>query len=174
MIPVYVAKLLLDVYKRQSYYIADESSIGQAVDEIFYSGGEFLTSSKHKNIEIANGGETMGLAGRARDTLENEGFTISKVSTYKGEQTDYTRIVVKEEGHCLLYTSIKISGTGVIPVAMTFLEDKDDGYILQSYKLPEDGEGYAASIKTLFPQELYNRVVHPVSYTHLDVYKRQV
>ena len=40
----------------------------------------------------------MGLAGRARDTLENEGFTISKVSTYKGEQTDYTRIVVKEEG----------------------------------------------------------------------------
>lgn len=81
-----------------SYYIADESSIGQAVDEIFYSGGEFLTSSKHKNIEIANGGETMGLAGRARDTLENEGFTISKVSTYKGEQTDYTRIVVKEEG----------------------------------------------------------------------------
>lgn len=56
---------------------------------------------------------------------------------------------------------IKISGTGVIPVAMTFLEDKDDGYILQSYKLPEDGEGYAASIKTLFPQELYNRVVHP-------------
>lgn len=35
---------------------------------------------------------------------------------------------------------IKISGTGVIPVAMTFLEDKDDGYILQSYKLPEDGE----------------------------------
>ncbi|MBS7220961.1 MAG: LCP family protein [Clostridiales bacterium] len=81
-----------------SYYIADKSSIGQAVDEIFYSGGEFLTSSKHKNIEIANGGETMGLAGRARDTLENEGFTISKVSTYKGEQTDYTRIVVKEEG----------------------------------------------------------------------------
>lgn len=55
----------------------------------------------------------------------------------------------------------KISGTGVIPVAMTFLEDKDDGYILQSYKLPEDGEGYVASIKTLFPQELYNRVVHP-------------
>lgn len=81
-----------------SYYIADTSSIGQAVDEIFYSGGEFLTSSKHKNIEIANGGEIMGLAGRARDTLEGEGFTISEVSTYKGEQTDYTRIIVKEEG----------------------------------------------------------------------------
>ena len=81
-----------------SYYIADTSSIGQAVDEIFYSGGEYLTSSKHKNIEIANGGEIMGLAGRARDTLEDEGFTISKVSTYKGDQTEYTRIIVKEEG----------------------------------------------------------------------------
>ena len=78
-----------------SYYIADTSSIGQAVDEIFYSGGEYLTSSKHKNI---NGGEIMGLAGRARDTLEDEGFTISKVSTYKGDQTEYTRIIVKEEG----------------------------------------------------------------------------
>ena len=81
-----------------SYYIADTSSIGRAVDEIFYSGGEFLTSSKHKNIEIANGGEIMGLAGRARDTLEAEGFTISAISTYNGEQTEYTRIIVKEEG----------------------------------------------------------------------------
>lgn len=81
-----------------SYYIADTSSIGKAVDEIFYSGDEYLTSSKHKSIEIANGGNITGLAGRARDTLESEGFTISRVSDYKGEQTEYTRIVVKEEG----------------------------------------------------------------------------
>lgn len=81
-----------------SYYIADTSSMGNTVDEIFYSGDEYLTSSKHKSIEIANGGDIMGLAGRARDTLESEGFTISRVSTYKGEQTEYTRIVVKEEG----------------------------------------------------------------------------
>ena len=81
-----------------SYYIADTSSIGKTVDEIFYSGDEYLTSSKHKSIEIANGGNITGLAGRARDTLESEGFTISRVSDYKGEQTEYTRIVVKEEG----------------------------------------------------------------------------
>ncbi len=81
-----------------SYYIADTAAIGQAVDEVFYSGSDYLTSSKHKSIEVANGGETIGLAGRVRDTLKQEGFTISKISTYKGEQTDYTRIVVKEEG----------------------------------------------------------------------------
>ncbi len=81
-----------------SYYIADTSSMGKTVDEIFYSGDEYLTSSKHKNIEVANGGDVMGLAGRTRDILESEGFTISGVSTYKGEQTEYTRIVVKEEG----------------------------------------------------------------------------
>ncbi len=81
-----------------SYYIVDMSSVDQTVDEIFYSGGEYLTSSKHKNIQIANGGDIVGLAGRTRDVLEAEGFTVSGIYTYKGEKTDYTRIIVKEEG----------------------------------------------------------------------------
>ncbi len=81
-----------------SYYIVDTSSVSSTVDEIFYSGDEYITSSKHKNIEISNGGDTIGLAGRTQDVLEAEGYTISKISTYNGEQTDYTRIIVKEEG----------------------------------------------------------------------------
>ena len=30
--------------------------------------------------------------------LKSDGYTISNVTTYNGEQTDYTRIVVKESG----------------------------------------------------------------------------
>lgn len=81
-----------------SYFIADDNSISETVDEMFYSGAEYGTLSKHKNIEVSNGGNTMGLAGKVRDVLKSEGFTISNVTTYKGEQTDYTRIIVKEEG----------------------------------------------------------------------------
>lgn len=81
-----------------SYFIPDESSIQNTVDDIFYSSEDFSASSMRKNIEVANGGEIMGLAGRVRDYLQNEGFTISKISTYNGEQTEYTRIVVKESG----------------------------------------------------------------------------
>lgn len=81
-----------------SYYIVDDSAVPETVDEIFYSGDEYLTSSKHKNIEVANGGEIMGLAGRVRDVLNDEGFTVDKISTYRGDQTEYTRIIVKENG----------------------------------------------------------------------------
>ncbi|MPM34660.1 hypothetical protein SDC9_81247 [bioreactor metagenome] len=81
-----------------SYYIADETSIPNTVDEIFYSSDDFVASSKHKSIEVANGGDTMGLAGRVKDSLDDEGFTVNKISTYNGDQTEYTRIVVKESG----------------------------------------------------------------------------
>lgn len=57
---------------------------------------------------------------------------------------------------------IKISGTGAIPVVMSFQEDKDNSYTLINYQEPEDGSKYVTSVKELFPQNLYSRIV-PVS-----------
>lgn len=81
-----------------SYYIVDTSEVAGTVDEIFYTTGSVSTSSKRKKIEVSNGGNTTGLAGRVSEVLKSDGYTISNVTTYNGEQTDYTRIVVKESG----------------------------------------------------------------------------
>ncbi len=59
---------------------------------------------------------------------------------------------------------IKVSGSGAIPVVMVFDEDKDDTYSLVSYQEPEDGSKYVSSVKELFPQSIYSRIV-PISET---------
>ena len=49
-------------------------------------------------IEVSNGGEVAGLAGRFTEKLANEGFRLAEPTTYHGEQINYTRIQVKTEG----------------------------------------------------------------------------
>lgn len=84
-----------------SYYIYDEEETKTMVDKIFYGigleEGEEQTS-KGLSIEVANGGEIEGLAGRVGNRLERDGYTVSGVSTYTGEKQVYTRIIVKEDG----------------------------------------------------------------------------
>lgn len=53
----------------------------------------------------------------------------------------------------------KISGSGAIPTVMTFLKNRDNGYSLIEYKEPEDGEGCMESIKKMFPERLWNKVL---------------
>jgi hypothetical protein len=53
----------------------------------------------------------------------------------------------------------KVSGSGAIPTVMTFSRDENGGYSLLEYKEPEDGAGYAKSIKKMFPQKLQDRVL---------------
>lgn len=54
---------------------------------------------------------------------------------------------------------VKISGTGAIPAVITFSYDKDSGYSLRSYSVPNDGSGYVDSVKEMFPKDLYNYVL---------------
>lgn len=54
---------------------------------------------------------------------------------------------------------IKVSGSGVIPVVMNFQEGRNDEYELLNYQVPQDGSKYVTSIKELFPQSLYSRIV---------------
>ena len=49
-------------------------------------------------IEVSNGGEVAGLAGRFTEKLADEGFRLAEPTTYTGEQLNYTRIQVKTKG----------------------------------------------------------------------------
>ncbi len=88
------------------YYILDEEGVKEVCDKVFRNiipEGEEETpnipyESKNLKIEISNGGNTNGLAGEKRDMLEKIGYNVSAISTYNGEKTNNTRIVVKQEG----------------------------------------------------------------------------
>lgn len=84
-----------------SYYLHDSEETQELVDKVFYGIGQDEDQedgSKGLNIEVANGGTVQGLAGRTGNKLQEQGFTVTSVSTYTGEKQDYTRIIVKEKG----------------------------------------------------------------------------
>ncbi|MBR2062540.1 MAG: LytR C-terminal domain-containing protein, partial [Anaerotignum sp.] len=49
-------------------------------------------------IEVSNGGNVTGLAGRFTEKLAGEGYRLTDPTTYHEAQMDYTRIQVKESG----------------------------------------------------------------------------
>ena len=85
-----------------SYYIPYEDEIRGTVRRVFYDDdvpdAEGHYSSKSKNIEVANGTNKNGYAAENKLLLEEKGYNVTDISTYKGEQEDYTRIVVYKEG----------------------------------------------------------------------------
>ena len=50
---------------------------------------------------------------------------------------------------------VKVSGSGVIPVRITF----DSNNKLLEYKMPMDGSYYASSIKEMFPQDMWKQAL---------------
>ena len=86
-----------------SYFIHDPDATREMVDRVFYSvapevNEDGSVDSKSMLIEVSNGGNVTGLAGRFTEKLANEGFRLTDPTTYSGEQVDYTRIQVKTEG----------------------------------------------------------------------------
>ena len=86
-----------------SYFIHDPAATRELVDRVFYSvapevNADGSVDSKSLLIEVANGGEVAGLAGRFTEKLAGEGFRLAEPTTYNGEQMNYTRIQVKTEG----------------------------------------------------------------------------
>ena len=53
----------------------------------------------------------------------------------------------------------QISGSGIIPVRITFEVYTDGRYNLLEYKEALDGEGYAQSIKDMFPETYWDRAL---------------
>lgn len=110
-------------------------------------------------------------------------------------QKDYKKGEVATEGHIILeveekdsvvkaYTLssfgyfgfengifTKVSGSGTIPTVMTFSKDVNGEYSLIEYKEPIDGDECAASIKEMFPERLWDKVLSNsnASYSELEV-----
>lgn len=54
---------------------------------------------------------------------------------------------------------VKAAGSGVIPAVLTITEDEATGEREATVEWPEDGSGYNASIKSMFPEELWERTL---------------
>lgn len=87
-----------------SYFLHDAEATKEMVDRVFYNvapvtpEGETPADSKALLIEVSNGGNITGLAGKFSEKLAAEGYRMAEATTYSGEQKDYTRIQVKEAG----------------------------------------------------------------------------
>lgn len=81
-----------------SYFLHDEVETKNVVDRIFFGIDPYEGTSKGLVIEVANGGNITGLAGKKQAMLQAEGYQVDTISTFDGEQTEHTRIVIREDG----------------------------------------------------------------------------
>ena len=85
-----------------SYYHVNEAEARDAINRTFRSSGSMGYSGKSDSrdcrIEVSNGGYQNGYAGKWRDTLANDGYNVVSITTYGGEKTSYTRIIVSGSG----------------------------------------------------------------------------
>lgn len=91
-----------------SYFIYDEEETTKLIYDIFQKPSSEIYQeenssssdepSTEKQIQVLNGGYTSGLAGKTKESLEKNGFTISNIGDYSGEKKEPTRIYVKKEG----------------------------------------------------------------------------
>ncbi|MDR2650469.1 MAG: LCP family protein [Clostridiales bacterium] len=123
--PEYIGKV--------SYVIPNEEQIQELVKDVFYKvtkpegtpsetvpevsaqpTGTLEISSKGLSIEILNGSGKTGIAGSFKDTLESDGFTITRIDNYSGVQMDKTQIIVRTAGmgsdlaHYFIDTDIQV------------------------------------------------------------------
>jgi len=86
-----------------SYFLHDAAATAELAAQVFYGAGISETEAKPeastgKSIQVLNGGDIAGLAGRTRDILRDAGFTVNAVGDHTGSQTAHTRILVKHAG----------------------------------------------------------------------------
>ena len=62
-----------------------------------------------------------------------------------------------------------ISGSGAIPTVMTFSKNTNGGYTLIEYKEPEDGDGNLDSIKEMFPERLWDKVLDKANSNYSEL-----
>lgn len=153
------------------------------------NGAWIQTAQNSSSTSIENNGKNSNVISNnsnasASNNLisENIDQAVSQAIKNKGENA-YLKGEVATEGHIILETEeknnevkvytlssfgyfgfengifTKISGSGAIPTVITFSKNTNTGYSLINYKEPIDGEDYAASIKEMFPERLWDKVL---------------
>lgn len=85
--------------------------------------------------------------------VQTEGHKILKTAQEGGHTIVY---MIVSEGEFGFENGIftKVSGSGAIPTVLTFAKNGKGEYILEDYKVPEDGSRYGTSIRKMFPFSL--------------------
>lgn len=112
-------------------------NIEQAVSQAIKSKGE----GSYLGSEVATEGHII-LGQEEKDGVVKV-YTISSFGYFGFENGIFT----------------KVSGSGAIPTVMIFFKNANAGYSLIGYKEPEDGEGGLDSIKEMFPERLWDKVL---------------
>lgn len=86
----------------KSYYIVDEEAIPKFLEEVFSDEQDKevlkeLTIDQTVSIEVLNSTKTKGLAGREKEMLETEGYSINKIGNYTLDTLNTTIIYTKDE-----------------------------------------------------------------------------
>lgn len=87
-----------------------------------------------------------------------EGHIVLDYEVHDGTTTVYALMMYGEYQFQNVDYLIKASGTGVIPVVLTFGEEPD-GKEFMTTTWPDDGSGYNDSIKEMFPEHLWDRTL---------------
>lgn len=144
-----------------------------------------LQSTFTKPVPIEENNQLKALNSQRIDDIVSKAILKQAKSYELGETATEGHIILdsKESGELLsLYTIAsygafgfendiftKISGSGAIPTVMVFEKYDNGEYVLKEYKEPMDGEGYADSIKKMFPKELWDKVFATDKYSELSI-----
>lgn len=89
--------------RSKSYYVIDEEKVPSFMQELFSSqtaegeDGEESTVDKSVSIQVLNSTGVSGLAGRAKEKLESNGYTVSEIGNYTNGVLGYTIIYARDE-----------------------------------------------------------------------------
>lgn len=87
----------------KSYYVIDEEQIPTFLEEVFSddeageSASEENVIDKSVTIEVLNSTSTKGLAGKARELLETEGYSVNEIGNYTLDTLNTTIIYTTDE-----------------------------------------------------------------------------
>lgn len=86
-----------------SYFFPDLGALDAVIQEVFFDTvpagqeAEEIVIDKEVSLTILNGSGITGAAGRARDALTEQGYTIHEVANYETQDVETTMIKAKDE-----------------------------------------------------------------------------
>ncbi len=89
-----VESLVYDIFEKPiEEILAEENSETTTLEGITGTA-----DSKSTDIKVLNGGYTKGKAGEVRDTLEENGYSVTEIGDFNGDKSAKTRIYVSKDG----------------------------------------------------------------------------
>lgn len=119
-----------------SIFVADKDSLDKKVS------AAILAESQGRYLDGETIGEGHIILGSKEENNETIVYALTMYGEYGFQDNNF----------------VKVSGTGVIP-AVIRINDKNKENFSSTIQWPKDGSGYIESIKEMFPEQYYDRVL---------------